>query len=117
MAVVKFVGSILLMQILLYLFKWFLFSSRVGVLGSDFTFNGSQMTTQDVYNTIKTYLKTGEIVFSFLQKHSYSLLKGTLPFLKIGSFYNSPRVKQLSFTIFQSIQPIAGSGGSTFSLA
>jgi len=27
-------------------------------------------------------------------------------FLEIGSFYNSPRVKQLSFTIFESIQPI-----------
>ncbi len=38
-------------------------------------------------------------------------------FLKIGSFYNSPRVKQLSFTVFETIQPISGSGGSTFSLA
>jgi len=27
-------------------------------------------------------------------------------FLEIGSFYNSPRVKQLSFTVFESIQPI-----------
>jgi len=27
-------------------------------------------------------------------------------FLKIGSFYNSLRVKQLSFTIFESNQPI-----------
>ncbi len=45
-------------------------------------------------------------------------LKGTLHFfLEIGSFYNSPRVKQLSFTIFRSIQPISGSGGSTFSFA
>ncbi len=32
-------------------------------------------------------------------------------------FYNSPRVKQLSFTVFESIQPISRSGGSTFSLA
>ncbi len=38
-------------------------------------------------------------------------------FLEIGSFYNSPRVKQLSFTVFESIQPISRSGGSTFSLA
>ncbi len=44
--------------------------------------------------------------------------KGTLHFfLEIGSFYTSPRVKKLSFTIFESIQPISGSGGSTFSLA
>ncbi len=38
-------------------------------------------------------------------------------FLETGSFYNSPRVKQLSFTVFESLQPISGSGGSTFSLA
>ncbi len=36
---------------------------------------------------------------------------------EIGSFSKSPRVKKLSFTIFESIQPISGSGGSTFSLA
>ncbi len=45
------------------------------------------------------------------------LLKEHSTFLKIGSFYNSPRVKQLSFTVFESIQPISGFGGSTFSLA
>jgi len=28
--------------------------------------------------------------------------------LEIGSFYHSPRVKQLSFTIFKSIQPVSG---------
>ncbi len=45
-------------------------------------------------------------------------IKGTLHFfLEIGSFYISPRVKKLSFTVFESIQPISGSGGSTFSLA
>ncbi len=44
-------------------------------------------------------------------------LKGTPLFLEIGSFYTSPRVKKLSFTVFESIQPISGSGGSTFSLA
>jgi len=27
-------------------------------------------------------------------------------FLEIGSFYSSPRVKQLSFTVLKSIQPI-----------
>jgi len=27
-------------------------------------------------------------------------------FLEISSFYNSPRVKKLSFTVFESIQPI-----------
>ncbi len=36
---------------------------------------------------------------------------------EICSFCNSPRVKQLSFTIFQSIQPISGSGGRSFSVA
>ncbi len=30
---------------------------------------------------------------------------------------HSPRVKRLSFTVFESIQPISGSGGSTFSVA
>jgi len=29
-------------------------------------------------------------------------------FLEIGSFYNSPEVKLLSFTFFESIQPISG---------
>ncbi len=34
-------------------------------------------------------------------------LKGTLHFfLELGSFYNSPRVKQLSFTVFESIQQV-----------
>ncbi len=37
--------------------------------------------------------------------------------LEIGSFYNSPRVKQLSFAVFESIQPIYASGDSTFTLA
>ncbi len=44
-------------------------------------------------------------------------LKEHSVFLKIGSFYISSRVKQLSFTLFESIQPISGSGGSNFSLA
>ncbi len=44
-------------------------------------------------------------------------LKEHSTFLEIGSFYNSPRVKQSSFTVFESIQPISWSGGSTFSLA
>jgi len=34
-------------------------------------------------------------------------IKGILHFfLEIGSFYNSPRVKLLGLTIFESIQPI-----------
>jgi len=33
-------------------------------------------------------------------------LKGYFTFLEIGLFYNSPRDKQLSFTVFKSIQPI-----------
>ncbi len=38
-------------------------------------------------------------------------------FLEIGSFYNSPRVNQLRFTVFESIQVIFRSGSSTFSVA
>jgi len=38
-------------------------------------------------------------------------------FLEIRSFYNSPRVKLLSFTFFEFIQPISGSGTTTFSIA
>ncbi len=30
-----------------------------------------------------------------------------------STFLESPRVKKLSFTVFESIQPISGSGGST----
>ncbi len=46
--------------------------------------------------------QTGPIHFHLKDPH-YNL-KGTLHFfLKIGSFSNSPRVKQLSFTIFESI--------------
>ncbi|XP_016392400.1 uncharacterized protein LOC107727132 [Sinocyclocheilus rhinocerous] len=33
------------------------YKKMVSVLGSNFTFTGSQITSQDVYNTIKTYLK------------------------------------------------------------
>jgi len=33
-------------------------------------------------------------------------LRDTPLFLEIGSFYNSPRVKHLGFTVFESIQPI-----------
>jgi len=37
----------------------------------------------------------------------FCIFKGILHFfLEIGSFYNSPRVNQLSFTIFESIQLI-----------
>jgi len=38
-------------------------------------------------------------------------------FLEIRSFYNSPRVKLLSESFFESIQPISGSGVTTFSIA
>ncbi len=54
----------------------------------------------------------------FQQLYKVSHIKGVLHFfLEIGSFYTSPRVKKLSFTVFESIQPISGSGGSTFSVA
>ncbi len=52
----------------------------------------------------------------FVAQFTFSL-KEHSTFLEIGSFYISPRVKQLSFTVFESIQSISGSGGSTFSLA
>ncbi len=41
----------------------------------------------------------------------YKDLKEHSTFLEIGSFSNSPSVKKLSFTVFESIQPISGSGG------
>ncbi len=44
-------------------------------------------------------------------------LKRNTTFFKIGSFSHSTRIKQLSFTIFESIQPISGSGGSPFNVA
>ncbi len=48
----------------------------------------------------------------FFSKHVYkNYLQEHLQ--EIGSFSKSPRVKKLSFTIFESIQPISGSGGST----
>jgi len=34
------------------------------------------------------------------------VLKGYSTFLELGSFYNSPRVKQLDITVFESIQTI-----------
>ncbi len=52
-----------------------------------------------------------------LNEPLYSLKEHSTFFLEICSFYNSPRVKQLSFTDFESIQLISGSGRSTFSLA
>jgi len=46
---------------------------------------------------------------SLSDKHATSRLKGySTFFLEIGSFYHSPRVKQLGFTVFKSIQPIFG---------
>jgi len=49
---------------------------------------------------------------------AFLCVKGILHFfLERGSFYNYPRVKVLSFTVFGSIQPISGSGGTTFSIA
>ncbi len=63
------------------------------------------------FMSILPFLLRKPIVISYEQR---KLLKHST-FLEIGSFYNSPRVKQLSFTIFESIQPISGSGGSTFS--
>ncbi len=47
----------------------------------------------------------------------YYILKDHPTFLEIGSFYIFPRDKQLSFAVFESIQLISRSGGSTFSLA
>ncbi len=47
------------------------------------------------------------LVTSLVRSHVglvVKLLKEHSTFLEIGSFYNSPRVKQLSFTVFESIQ-------------
>jgi len=46
------------------------------------------------------------VALKFYGRNAAITFKGILHFfLEIGSFYNSPRVKQLSFTIFESIQP------------
>ncbi len=34
----------------------------------------------------------------------------------MGSFSNSPRVKQVNFNVFEYVQPISGSGGSTIDI-
>ncbi len=46
-----------------------------------------------------------------------SVLKEHSTFLGNRLIFQSPRIKKFSFTVFESIQPISGSGGSTFSLA
>jgi len=43
---------------------------------------------------------------TLLQEWPYWLKGYSTFFLEIGSFYNSPIVKQLSFTVFESIQLI-----------
>jgi len=64
--------------------------------------------------TINRCYITAQNTFS----HDTLSLKGYSFFvLEIGSFYNSPRVKLLSFIVIESIQPISGSGGTTFSIA
>jgi len=58
------------------------------------------------------------IALTRINQYLISTAKAILHFfLEIGSFYNSPRFKLLSFTIIESIQPISGSGGTTFSIA
>jgi len=64
---------------------------------------------------VKLFIETNRTTTSVLSEgiFTYDLailkrteLKGYSTFLEIGSFYNSFKVKQLSFTIFESIQPI-----------
>jgi len=48
-------------------------------------------------------------IFDFkliVENDSPLAVKGYSTFLEIGSFYNSPRVKQLGFTVFECIQTI-----------
>jgi len=53
----------------------------------------------------KKKVKSLDVVFLILQRSI--ILKGyTTFFFEISSFYHSPRVKQLSFTVFECIQPI-----------
>jgi len=66
---------------------------------------------------VKLWNNLNEKLISFKLFHSFTPCMGDTPlFLEIGSFYN-PRVKMLSFTFFESIQPISGSDGTTFSIA
>jgi len=62
------------------------------ILFSKDKLNQSKMTVQDL---LKNLIQLNAIY-----------LKGYSTFLEIGSFYNSPRVKQLIFTVFESIQTI-----------
>jgi len=53
-------------------------------------------------SSIKDFLSgSGMLVCYILKGYSTFFF-----FLEIGSFYHSPRVKQLSFTVFESIQAI-----------
>jgi len=56
-----------------------------------------------VYRIVSTKILSNKNCSTLIIK----VLKGILHFLlEIGSFYNSLRVKQLSFTVFESIQLI-----------
>jgi len=52
------------------------------------------------------YFNKYDVPYSYILCQSHFRLKGYSTFLEIGSFYSSPRVKQLSLTVFESIQPI-----------
>jgi len=58
------------------------------------------------------------VYYNSVCQYATPALKGYTPlFLEIRTFYNSPRVKLLSLTFFESIQPISGSGSTTFGIA
>ncbi len=74
--------------------------------------------TPDEFAPLITKQTKNILTVKFQIAIAYFSIKRKAPlFLKIGSFSNYPRVKQLSFTVSESIQPISGSSGNTFSLA
>jgi len=72
--------------------------------------NPSQIDTDGLILNSVLWKSILHLLFlQYIYSAQYVNFKGILHFfLEIGSFYHSPRVEQLSFTIFESIQPIFG---------
>ncbi|XP_039542404.1 uncharacterized protein mslna [Pimephales promelas] len=65
------------------------YRKMVNVLGNNFTFNGSQISSADVYTTIKTYLKADTDTAPKCYKQSDATLNSTAWFVNhIGVFIN-----------------------------
>jgi len=67
--------------------------------------SGSPNTSICTVVQLQTHGKLTEVKY-FITENTHSSLFIIFFFFEIGSFYNSPSVKQLGFTVFESIQPI-----------